>query len=56
LPLALVLKLIEIKEDHAETLTRSTILRMNLSAIMILVGGFIIRLAFIYAGQLSKFS
>ncbi len=56
LPLALVLKLIEMKEDHAETLTRSTILRMNLSAIMILVGGFIIRLAFIYAGQLSKFS
>jgi protein NrfD len=56
LPLALVLKLIEMQEDHAETLTRSTILRMNLSAIMILIGGFIIRLAFIYAGQLSKFS
>ena len=56
LPLALVLKLIEMKEDHADTLTSSTILRMNLSAIMVLIGGLIIRLAFIYAGQLSKFS
>jgi len=56
LPLALVLKLIEMKEDHADTLTRATVMRMNISAIMILVGGFIIRLAFIYAGQLSKFS
>jgi protein NrfD len=55
-PLALVLKLIEMTEDHAEALTRSTIIRMNLSAIMVLIGGFIIRLAFIYAGQLSKFS
>jgi formate-dependent nitrite reductase membrane component NrfD len=56
LPLALVLKLIEMKEDHAEELTSSTIFRMNLSAIMVLIGGFIIRLAFIYAGQLSNFS
>lgn len=55
LPLALVLKLIEMKEDHIETLTSSTIFRMNLSAVMVLAGGFIIRLAFIYAGQLSKF-
>lgn len=55
LPLALVLKLIEMKEDHVEALTRTTIFRMNLSAVMVLIGGFIIRLAFIYAGQLSKF-
>ncbi|UCH82170.1 MAG: polysulfide reductase NrfD [Nitrospiraceae bacterium] len=56
LPLALVLKLIEMQEDHAETLSSATIFRMNLSAIMVLIGGLIIRFAFIYAGQLSTFS
>ena len=56
LPLALVLKLIEMQEDHADELTSATVFRMNLSAIMILIGGFIIRLAFMYAGQLSEFS
>jgi len=56
LPLALVLKLIEMQEDHADELTSVPVFRMNLSAVMILIGGFIIRLAFIYAGQLSKFS
>ena len=56
LPLALVLKLIEMQEDHADELTSVPVFRMNLSAVMILIGGFIIRLAFIYAGQLSRFS
>lgn len=55
LPLALVLKLLEMKENHVEELTTAAVLRMNLSAIMVLAGGFIVRLAFIYAGQLSKF-
>jgi formate-dependent nitrite reductase membrane component NrfD len=55
LPLALVLKLIEIKEDHLQDLSDAAIFRMNLSALMVLAGGFIIRLAFIYAGQLSKY-
>ena len=56
LPLALVIKLFEMREDHADEIPDSAIFRMNLSAIMVLIGGFIIRLAFIYAGQLIKFS
>lgn len=55
LPLAIVLKLVEIREEHAEELPAATVFRMNLSALMVLLGGFIIRLAFIYAGQLSSF-
>jgi formate-dependent nitrite reductase membrane component NrfD len=55
LPLALIIKLFEMREDHADELPEATVFRMNLSAIMVLVGGFIIRLALIYAGQLSKF-
>lgn len=55
LPLALVMKLIEMREDHAEVLSETTIFRMNLSAVMVLAGGLIIRLALIYAGQLVKF-
>jgi formate-dependent nitrite reductase membrane component NrfD len=56
LPLALVIKLFEMREDHADELKDATIRRMNLSAIMVLIGGFIIRLALIYAGQLINFS
>lgn len=52
-PLALVLKLLEIKEEHVGELSRATIFKMNLSAMLVLIGGFVIRLAFIYAGQLS---
>lgn len=54
LPVALVLKLLEIKEDAHHELTRGAIFRMNLSAFMVLIGGFIVRLSLIYAGQLSK--
>lgn len=55
-PLALVLKLLEVKAEHGESLSRSAIMKMKLSAYMVLVGGFIIRFAFVYAGQLSKLS
>lgn len=55
-PLALVLKLMEVKEEHGDTLTPSQLFKMKLSAVMVLVGGFIIRIAFLYAGQLSKLS
>jgi protein NrfD len=55
LPLALIIKLFEMREDHAEELSPDTVMKMNISALMVLVGGFIIRLALIYAGQLSRF-
>jgi protein NrfD len=55
-PIALVLKMLEIKEEHGHTLTPMALLKMNLSAIIVLLGGLIIRLTFVYAGQLSKFS
>lgn len=56
LPLALVLKLLEVKGEHGQVLSSSEIFRMRLSAVMVLVGAFIIRLAFVYAGQLSRLS
>jgi len=53
-PLALVMKLLEVKEEHGEELSPAAVFKMKLSAYMVLAGGFIIRLAFVYAGQLSK--
>jgi len=53
LPVALVIKLLEIKEEHGDTLTLDELFKMNLSAIIVLLGGLIIRFSFIYAGQLS---
>ena len=53
-PLALVMKLLEVKEDHGDELPPAAVFKMKLSAYMVLAGGFIIRLAFVYAGQLSK--
>lgn len=53
-PLALVLKVIEMKEENVGNLSPTAIFRMNLSAVLVIIGGFIIRLAFIYAGQLSS--
>lgn len=52
-PLALVMKLAEIKDCH-ECLTGPDVLKMNLSAVLVLLGGLVIRLTFVYAGQLSK--
>ena len=56
LPLALVMKYLEIAEDHGEDLTPDALLKMNLSALMVLAGGLIIRFSFVYAGQLSHLS
>lgn len=56
LPLAMVLKLLEVRENHGEILSRGALLKMNLSAGLVLLGSLIIRFAFVYAGQLSKFS
>jgi protein NrfD len=55
-PIAVVLKFLEVREEHGEQLTSSELLKMNLSAVMVLVGGLIIRLSFVYAGQLSHLS
>jgi formate-dependent nitrite reductase membrane component NrfD len=55
-PLALVLKFLETKTDVSGSLTGAEKFRMNLSALLVLVGGLIIRLAVVYAGQLSGFS
>jgi formate-dependent nitrite reductase membrane component NrfD len=56
LPVSLVLKLLEVKEEHGEVLGSSDVFKMRLSAVMVLIGAFIIRLAFVYAGQLSSLS
>lgn len=53
-PVALVLKLLEVKGDAHVEMSPATVFRMNLSAFMVLLGGFIVRLAIIYAGQLSS--
>lgn len=55
-PIALVLKMLEIREGHEAQLTPAALLKMNLSAMIVLLGGLIIRLTFVYAGQLSKFT
>lgn len=55
LPLALVLKLTEVGQEHADELPPATVLRMNLSAAFVLLGGLVLRIAMIYAGQLSRF-
>jgi len=56
LPLVLVLKLVEVKEERGEELSSRALLLMNLSAALALAGGLIIRLSLLYAGQLSKLS
>jgi formate-dependent nitrite reductase membrane component NrfD len=53
-PLALVMELLHIKEGHEGELSGAARFKMKLSAAMVLTGGFIIRLAWIYVGQLSK--
>ncbi len=51
-----VLNLIEGQEVHASSLTGSTIVIVNMSATIVLIGGLILRLDLIYTGQLSKSS
>ncbi|NIR13361.1 MAG: hypothetical protein GWN77_00880, partial [Gammaproteobacteria bacterium] len=52
-PMAIVIELLGKHEDHTEELSSSASIRMTLSAILVLFGGLIIRIALVYAGQLS---
>ncbi|MFW8600250.1 NrfD/PsrC family molybdoenzyme membrane anchor subunit [Desulfobacterota bacterium M19] len=58
LPLAIILKFLELSGDHSEDLelTFKQKFEMNASAVLVLLGGAIIRFALVYAGQLSKFT
>jgi len=56
LPAALVMKYLEITEEHGDELTSAALFKMHLSALMVLAGGLVIRLSFVYAGQLSHLS
>jgi len=56
-PLALVIKLLEVQEEYEEgDLPPAAELKMKLSAYLVLVGGLILRLALIHAGQIGKLS
>lgn len=56
LPLAIILKFLEVKNDHSAEIKPSGIMLMNVSAILVLLGGVVVRFALVYAGQLSSFS
>lgn len=55
LPLAIVLKFLEVTGKHTEEVTGFGLFLMNTSAILVLVGGAIVRFALVYAGQLSGY-
>ncbi len=55
LPLAIVLKFLEVSGEHSHELTASGKFLMNASAVMVLIGGLVIRFALVYAGQLSGY-
>lgn len=55
-PLALIMKLQHVREELHEQISGGSLFRMKLSAYMVLAGGLIIRLAWVYAGQISKLS
>ncbi len=55
LPLAIVLKFMEVSGEHSEHLSGSGLFLMNASAVLVLVGGLVIRFALVYAGQLSGY-
>jgi protein NrfD len=55
-PFALVLKVLGLKADHREQISKAVLLRMKLSAYLVLAGGLIMRFACVYLGQLSKLS
>ncbi|MFZ0052438.1 MAG: NrfD/PsrC family molybdoenzyme membrane anchor subunit [Desulfobaccales bacterium] len=54
--LALVLMLLSVKGESERELSGAARFRMKLSAVMVLAAAFIIRLAWVYAGQLTKLS
>jgi formate-dependent nitrite reductase membrane component NrfD len=55
LPLAIVLKFLEVTSEHTEELTTSGLLLMNASAVLVLIGSAVVRFAMVYAGQLSGY-
>lgn len=55
LPLAIVLKFLEVTGEHTEELTTSGLLMMNASAVLVLIGSAVIRFAMVYAGQISGY-
>ncbi len=55
LPLAIVLKFLEVTGKHTEEVTGFGLFLMNSSAILVLIGGAIVRFALVYAGQLSGY-
>ncbi len=55
LPLAIVLKFMEVTGDHSIKLTASGKFLMNASAVLVLLGGLVVRFALVYAGQLSGY-
>ena len=56
LPLAIVFKFLEVTAKHTDELTTSGLFLMNASAILVLLGGLVIRFAMVYAGQLSGYA
>jgi protein NrfD len=56
LPLVLILKVLGLKGDHHERIPKIVLFRMKLSATMVLAGGFVMMLALVYLGQLSRLS
>jgi len=54
LPLGLVLGLVRTRKDYGLEPSGAALLRLKVSSFMVLIGGLIIRLAILYAGQLSK--
>jgi protein NrfD len=56
LPLVLILKVLGLEGDHHERITKVVLFRMKLSATMVLAGGFVMMLALVYLGQLSRWS
>ena len=55
LPLAIVMKFLEVTGKHTEEVTGFGLFLMNCSAILVLIGGAIVRFALVYAGQLSGY-
>lgn len=56
LPLAIVLKFLEVRGQHTEEeVTGVALFLMDSSAVLVLIGGAVIRFALVYAGQLSGY-
>jgi formate-dependent nitrite reductase membrane component NrfD len=55
LPLAIVLKFLEVTGKHTEEVTGFGLFLMNTSALLVLIGGAVVRFALVYAGQLSGY-